>query len=77
MRRVRVNGEYTPYGALCELLKGTGLSFLYGVPEQSEPKKTYYISHENAKFILPYDEVCPTFTEVTPASIEPPRADWQ
>jgi hypothetical protein len=72
-----VNGEYTPYGALCELLEGTGLSFRYGLAGESEADKRYYISVENPKYIRPYDEVCPTFTEVTPAPIEPPRADWR
>ena len=32
-----VNGEYTAYGALCKLLEGTGLSFRYGLPGESEP----------------------------------------
>jgi len=59
------------------LLEGIGLSFRYGLPGESEPDKQYCISEENARYILPYDEVCPTLTQVTPLSIELPRADWQ
>jgi hypothetical protein len=72
-----VNGEYTPYGALCELLKGTGLSFRYGLSGESGPNQRYSTSDEKARYLLPYDEVCPTLTAVTPHSIDPPRADWR
>lgn len=72
-----VNGDYTPYGALCELLEGTGLSFQYPWGGGVLPEQKYYIGIENSGPIPAYSEVCPTFTSDTPPSVHAPQADWR